>query len=84
MAAPKKPTPKKPEPAAPIERDFTHLKVRSVAASFRRCGRAFAQVDTLIAAEDLSDDEIRTLMDERELVVTKVTQPVPEGAGDGK
>lgn len=83
MAAPKKPA-KKAEAAEPLVRDFTHLKVRSVAASFRRCGRAFAQVDTLIAAEDLSDDEIRTLMDERELVVTKVTQPVPEGAGDGK
>lgn len=74
MATPKK-TPK--AEVSPVERDFTHLRVRSVAKSFRRAGRTFTQADTVIAADELSDDEIRALQAERELVVEKIAQKEP-------
>jgi hypothetical protein len=64
------------EAAEQVTPDFIEVATVKGVPSFRRAGFAFTQQPTLIAMDDLSEDQIAALMSEPRLVVT----PIMEGA----
>lgn len=55
--------------------EATHLAVRARTDGFRRAGRAWPAADTVVPIGELSDGQVRQLMDEPLLLVTPVVPP---------
>lgn len=58
------------------------LKIRSVPPSFRRAGLSFTAKETTLSVSELSEDQIKALKSEPNLVVVEVDQPVNDAPGD--
>lgn len=53
-------------------------KIRSVTPSFRRAGLAFTNQESTVFASDLTEDQIKAIKSEPNLVVTESEQPIDE------
>ncbi|MCG9031615.1 HI1506-related protein [Laribacter hongkongensis] len=75
MAVAKKPaaTPKGDAPGAP---DVVAVQVRALTERFRRAGREFTREPVMIPRDELSDAELKQLLDEPLLAVEIVTGEV--------
>jgi hypothetical protein len=65
----------KPEQAKPAGDAGQSVKVTSRPASFRRCGYAFSAEPTLIALDQITEEQLETLQDESMLVTEIVDTP---------
>lgn len=83
---PKAPATKPAEPKATTQEQPTRevLRVRSLAAGFRRAGFGFSPKERVLFLDDLSEDQVRALEAERNLSVKRDVVPAEPDTDTGE
>ena len=73
MAETKKTTNKTQAPSPAVDAAVTHLVVQAKRDGFRRAGRAWPAEQTIVPIDEFTEDQVRELLAEPQLVVVPST-----------